>query len=489
MADNLGILLSQVCAEFGCSTAVQDATGTLNYASLAQSAAISTKALVDRGVTRHEPVLVAVGNEGHDIASFMGVWHAGGVVVPLARQAPDAVKEGLRSATGARFMVNANGVAQVGDQPPTARAVLANAAFIVFTSGSTGRPKGVVLSHHRFAGKLRAIDSVLHFSHGTRALLVLQLSFVFGIWVTLLTLLKGGTVVMHPRFGALNTLEALRGSRFSDAAFVPTMLRKLLAIMSPQSLDEIALGRILTGGEPLGRELNGQLKSALPATKLVDVYGLTETASSDFFLTEELRETAPGTLGQPCPGVRFRIVDAQGGAVPSNTVGELQIRTPFIMEGYLDDPELTRSAFDGDFFRTGDLAFLRNDGIVELAGRAKDLIVRGGAKISPLEVDNLLAQHPRIAAALTVGVPDPVLGERIHVLVVPREHANLSEVELRAWISDRVERFKVPDAIHFGSELPTGANGKVDRSALRNVIAAQAGTRGYGADQQREDQT
>jgi long-chain acyl-CoA synthetase len=136
----------------------------------------------------------------------------------------------------------------------------------------------------------------------------------------------------------------------------------------------------------------------------------------------------------------------------------------------LEQPELTDAAFCGEFLRTGDLARLRTDGTVELVGRSKELIVRGGTKVSPLELDELLASHPAVAAALTVGIPDPVMGERIHALIVPRRHQKIEESALRQWVSERIERFKRPDAYHFGSSLPTGRTGKVDRGALREQI-------------------
>ncbi len=140
------------------------------------------------------------------------------------------------------------------------------------------------------------------------------------------------------------------------------------------------------------------------------------------------------------------------------------------MNGYLDEPELTRLAFASDFFRTGDLARIREDGRAELAGRIKDLIIRGGAKVSPLELDHILVQHPAVAAALTTGVPDSVLGERIHALIVPRANARIEENDLREWIAGRIERFKWPDVYHFVRELPIGRTGKVDRSALRDQV-------------------
>ena len=237
-----------------------------------------------------------------------------------------------------------------------------------------------------------------------------------------------------------------------------------------------ALERILTGGEPFGRLLSTRLQGLMPDVRVVDIYGLTETCSSDFFLTAEERETFAETIGRPGPGVRFRIADDQGRELPTNVAGELQIRTPFIMNGYLDEPDQTRTAFTDGYFRTGDLARARADGRVELAGRIKDLIYRGGAKVSPLELDHILTQHPAIAAALTTGVPDPIMGERIHALVVPRANAAIGEKELREWIAGRIEKFKWPDVYHFGTELPAGRTGKVDRNALREQVVRTGST-------------
>jgi acyl-CoA synthetase (AMP-forming)/AMP-acid ligase II len=233
-------------------------------------------------------VLVPVANEARDLAAFIGVWLAGGVVVPVARHSPAIVVEATRAVCGARFFAKGSDeiVRHSGHDAPRHRSMLTGAAIVVFTSGSTGRPKGVVLSHRAFARKLEAIDGKLSFSTKTRALLVLQITFVFGVWVTLLGLLKGGRVLMQPRFDALPVLEMLAEQGITDAAFVPTMLRKFLSLdraVSEPLAACIKLDRILTGGEPLGRALSRQMRDFLPKTGLADIYGLTETCSSDFF--------------------------------------------------------------------------------------------------------------------------------------------------------------------------------------------------------------
>jgi acyl-CoA synthetase (AMP-forming)/AMP-acid ligase II len=477
MADNLGTLLADACRKFAAQPALEEKNGTLNYSQLSAWSSMVASVLRGHGLTRDEPVLVPVGNEARDLAAFIGVWLAGGVVVPVARHSPAIVIEATRAVCGARFFAMGSDemVRHNGHEAPRHRAMLAGAAIIIFTSGSTGRPKGVVLSHGAFARKLEAIDSKLSFSTKTRALLVLQITFVFGVWVTLLGLLKGGRVLMQPRFEALPVLEMLAEQGITDAAFVPTMLRKFLSLdraVSEPLAACIKLDRILTGGEPLGRALSRQMRDFLPKTGLADIYGLTETCSSDFFLMPDEQDRFAGAIGRCSPGVRFRIADDEGNELPVGEVGELQIKTPFIMNGYLDEPDLTRAAFADDFFRTGDLARIRDDGLMELTGRAKELIMRGGAKIAPLELDGLLAQHPAVAAALTVGVPDRVMGECIHVLVVPRGGEQIDEAELRTWVASRIDRFKQPDTYHFGPELPTGRTGKVDRATLRKKICS-----------------
>jgi acyl-CoA synthetase (AMP-forming)/AMP-acid ligase II len=473
---NLGRLLVEKLGGFADGPALADTGDALTYRELTQAATAVEQALRDAGLSPDEPVLVPVANEPRDAAALIGAWLAGGVAVPVARHAPANAIEAVRKATGARFSVTNSAeerVAQIAEKPPRPRPLLEGAALIVFTSGSTGQPKGVVLSHRAFAGKLAAIDSMLGFTPRTRSLLVLQITFVFGMWVLLLTLLKGGMARMQSRFEAAAVLSTLKAQGISDVALVPTMLRKILALEESVSRPLIAgaaLERILTGGEPFGRELNRQLKESMPNVHAVDIFGLTETCSSDFFLTAEEREPYAGTIGRPGPGIEFRICDTQNRELPVDAAGELQIRTPFVMNGYLDEPELTRAAFADGYFRTGDLARAREDGRVELAGRIKDIIIRGGANVSPLELDHLLAQHPDVAAALTAGVPDPMVGERIHALVVPRANASIGEKDLRQWVAGRIERFKWPDVYHFGRELPTGRTGKVDRNALRDQV-------------------
>jgi long-chain acyl-CoA synthetase len=428
------------------------------------------KGLCGSGIGPNEPIVVRVANRSADIAAFLGVWLAGGVAVPVNAAVPAAVLDGVNAATGVRLHLDGatGNVSTVASEPPPERPLLEGAALIVFTSGSTGTPKGVVIGHDRLAAKLGVLHGLLRPSSETRLLLPLQITFIFGIWLALLTIGAGGRVTMMPKFSPVGVCEAFAAG-VTTAGFVPTMLRALLA--DPRGIASApGLRQILTGGESLGEALAGRIADALPQAGVFDLYGLTETGSCDFYLPPQDQRAGAGSIGLPTPGVTYRIMAEGNGEVLDGAAGELQIRTPFGMLGYLDGFDLTAASFTDGWFRTGDLAKCRTDGFVELVGRSKEIISRGGNKIAPLEIDRLFAAHPDVAAALTTGIPDPLLGERLHVMIVPRPGARLDADALKIWAAGRIEKFKLPDMVHFASELPPGPTGKADRRALRQQI-------------------
>ena len=204
-----------------------------------------------------------------------------------------------------------------------------------------------------------------------------------------------------------------------------------------------------------------QVRGAFPKAGLGDIYGLTETGTSDFFVQPREYDRFAGMIGHAGKGVEWQL-DPQS--------GELQIRSPWGMLGYLDAPDLTENAFEQDWFRTGDLATLDVSGALRLVGRIKDLILRAGNKIAPLEVEAAFLRHAHIADTLATGVTDADRGEAIHLAVVPRKGETLVREELRTWATDYLDRYKIPDVIHIVEALPTGSTGKADRQALRGFI-------------------
>ncbi|MFG1224096.1 class I adenylate-forming enzyme family protein [Xanthobacter wiegelii] len=422
------------------------------------------------GIEPHEPVIVAVANRAADLAAFFAVWQAGGVAVPLHAGAAETTRAAILEQTGARFLVSDATVTRIAEAAPPARPLLDGAALIVFTSGSTGKPKGVVLGHDRFAGKLDALQGLLALTSGDRVVLPLQLIFIFGLWVALLSLKTGARLDLVGKFSPAGLKARLPGA--TVLATVPSMLRTLFGegdVPAPR------LRAILTGGEGLGTHLAGAIAAQLPAAGVFDLYGLTETGSCDFCLKPADAEAGRGSIGRPTPGVDYLISDdAAAGATGSgpDAPGELLIRTPFGMLGYLDNPDLTQAAFRDGYFRTGDVARRRPDGCVEIVGRIKEIVSRGGNKIAPAEIETVLCAHPAVAQALAAGVPDPRLGEALHAAVVLRAGSAATAEDLRAWCAARIERFKVPDAIHVVAALPTGPTGKAYRPGVRALAEA-----------------
>ena len=468
--------LDNSCSSHAADLALVGDAYELRYRDIAEHARFIEATLVAAGVVASEPVHVHVSNQPLDIAALLGVWRAGGVAVPVHRTTPAAVAEAFARRTGARWLVDLQpgrpsdqALVTIAAEPPQKRALLQGAAFIIFTSGSTGVPKGVVVAHDAFLGKIRQIDSLLRLTPDDRTLLVLNITFSFGLWVSLLTLLNGGILMMRSRFEAEPFLRTLTEQCITRVGMVPTMMRVLFSDAQHDAaiarVDEAArLRQIWIGGEALGASLAGTIRGRFAATELVDIYGLTETATCDFFAFAGDYAKHPGCIGRPSPNVQYRIADD----------GELQIRSPYLMKGYLDEPGLTAAAYQDGWFRTGDLGRVVDGEVVELMGRQKEVISRAGNKVTPSEIEQAICTHPDVAAAMAVGIPDPVLGERIHVLLVPRPGASLAIDALRRHLEPRLERYKRPDAYYFGDALPLGRTGKADRAQFKTLVTSAA---------------
>ncbi|RJG00690.1 class I adenylate-forming enzyme family protein [Noviherbaspirillum sedimenti] len=483
MPGKLGVALTEACDKFANQEAICGGLDPLTYSGLAKRARRIADLLKAGGLAANEPVHVAVSNASLDVAAFLGVWQAGGVVVPLHRTTPAAAAAKIQAKTQARYLVDmratasgaASELSEIDSAPPPFREQMRDAAFVIFTSGSTGSPKGVVVSHNAFHGKIEQIDRLLKFQAGDSTLLVLNITFSFGIWISLLTLLRGGKLVMLEKYEPALFLQTLIDRRIKRVGMVPTMMRVLfsqpqLAPLMDQLVHQDSLRQVLIGGESLGHSLASAIRQRFCGTQLIDIYGLTETSTCDFFSFPEDYARYPGCIGRPSPQVAFRIVDGDDTEVDGDDVGELQISSPYLMNGYLDEPELSAAAFSGPWFKTGDLARRVAGSVVEIMGRKKELISRGGNKVTPVEIEQLLCSHPAVAAAMAIGLPDAVLGERIHVLVVPRNGAAFEIKGMEQFLKDKLEKFKQPDVYYVREELPLGRTGKADRGQLKFMI-------------------
>ncbi|SPF07043.1 class I adenylate-forming enzyme family protein [Streptomyces sp. MA5143a] len=478
-------LVLDACRRFGTSPAIVCGDITMSFEQLLSRADEIATTLAATGTVPGTTVALAVGNRPGDIAAQLGVWLAGCSVVPLNVALPPKAVERVLRRSGARRIVSAEGALPSSwaghypsrvthpreglqvvelDAPRAPVEVKQDTALVAFSSGSTSEPKAIELAHAAFANKLMAIQSVLGFRPGQRALHVLQLNFTFGQWTSLLTLLTGGVLEVLPAFSARKVSARLSEGDIDRVAVVPTMLRMLLRVAgSGPAIDAAARGDVgpglwITGGEPLSAGLGRKVQQRYPGSSITDVYGLSETSTSDLILRAEHYAEGAGTIGTPSPGVSCRIDAAPGEA------GEICIKTPFLMSGYLSSDEATHPSEPDGWFRTGDVGRLRPDGRVEIVGREKTMISRGAVKVSPLEIESAYAENPSWTDCIAVGVPDDVLGERIHLLIALEGDSPAPE-ELRQWGKAHLEPGKIPDTFHIVNRLPLGETGKVDRRA------------------------
>lgn len=476
--------LKAACTTFVDAVALEGEGAHLTYGALWAEAAAAARRLTATGVTPGDVVLVKCSNHPTDFVGFLATWMVGAVAAPVHRTSPVDVLAAIQDKAQGRATLDLHQsageieVKQTIISSASREQVLRDGAFVIFTSGSTGQPKGVVLTHQAFHGKLLQNRDLLRPSSQTTTLLVLNDTFSFGIWIALMTILEGGKVVMQSKFTPAAFLDALVSHRVSLTGVVPTMVRATFGTLEAAALERarsrlIALGQlrsVVIGGEPLGSQLSGELRGFLGPARLYDVYGLTETSTSDFVLDPADYPGQKASIGKPFVGIQFRIVDDAGCECSPGAIGELQLQTPYVMSGYLGDEEMTQGAFVEGWFRTGDLATVDPQGFVTITGRLKELIVRGGNKITPLEVEQALARCSGVAGSMVVGLRDAILGQRIHALLVPKPEAVIDIPTLRTELASGLERFKFPDFFYVGTALPTGRTGKIDRRQLQQLL-------------------
>jgi acyl-CoA synthetase (AMP-forming)/AMP-acid ligase II len=338
---------------------------------------------------------------------------------------------------------------------------------LLYTSGTTGCPKGAMLTH------LGTIHSLLHYEQGMAlrdgdvSVLAVPASHVTGLVAIVLTMLRvGGGAVLLPAFKARGFLEIAAHERMTHALLVPAMYN--LCLLDPDfSVFDLSAWRIGGfGGAPMPQATIERIAATLPDLKLVNVYGSTETTSPVTMLPLGEAATRADTVGKPLACADILVMDEDGREVAPGTSGELWVGGPMVVPGYWRNAEADASAFCGGYWKSGDIGSVDAEGYVRVLDRKKDLINRGGYKIYCIEVESVLARHPDVVECAVIGRPDPVLGERVHAVVVPRT-AELREARLKSFCAEALSDYKVPDTIMFMESLPRNANGKVQKTALR----------------------
>jgi O-succinylbenzoic acid--CoA ligase len=334
---------------------------------------------------------------------------------------------------------------------------------VLFTSGTTGQPKGARLSVRALCASAAASAANLGASSEDRWLCNLPLFHVGGLAMAVRCAVDGAALVLHRRFEAEATAQALSDGFTTHASLVARTLELALEAGARAG----ALRAVLLGGGPLPAELAARARArGLP---VLQTYGLTEASSQ--VATERPAEADGSTAGPPLPGLSVRTVTRDGTPAETDEAGEIQVQGPTLMTGYLDAEEATARSFAGGWLRTGDVGRLDVRGRLEVLARRQDLILSGGENVYPAEVEAVLASHPAVAEAAVVGRRDAAWGEVPVAAVVLRPGAGLDG--LVEWARGRLAGFKVPAEVVAVSALPRTAAEKVDRVALREALAAK----------------
>ncbi|WP_354642978.1 non-ribosomal peptide synthetase [Kitasatospora camelliae] len=346
-------------------------------------------------------------------------------------------------------------------------------ALILHTSGTTDRPKLVPLTHANLCVAARNTGAAFDLGEGDLCLNVMPLFHAHGLTSTLLaTLVRGAGIVCTPGFsdtGFLTWLEAFRPTWYTA---VPAMHQALLAVAGEhrEAFAGAGLRFVRSASAPLPGPVLTALEEAFRAP-VIEAYGMTEAGSLVTSNPLPPGRRKPRSVGLPVGGP-VAILDKEGRELPAGESGEIAIRGANVMTGYEANPEANARAFSGGWLRTGDEGRLDEDGYLYVVGRSKEIINRGGSKVAPVEVDEVLGGHPAVELAVAFGVPHPTLGEDVAVAVVPRPGAAIVEREIRAWAAERLADFKVPSRVFTVDDVPRSPTGKVQRLRLAERLAA-----------------
>jgi len=340
---------------------------------------------------------------------------------------------------------------------------------ILYTSGTTGHPKGAMLTHYNLANNAMTVANMRSTDPKDVVFGVLPLFHIYGQTSVLnASVYLGLTIRLWPHFNAEELLSAVEEEESSILIAVPTILNRLVELANVRPPRRAGLRFCVSGGASLPVEVLRRFEDRFH-TALYEGYGLTE-CSPVCVENPFGRQTRPGSIGFAIPGFEARIVNDQDEDVSMGAVGELIVRGPGVMKGYLNQPEATAETLRGGWLHTGDLARMDKDGYIYIVDRKKDMIIRGGYNVYPREIEEVLYTHPDVVEAAVVGVPHLDLGEEVAAAVVLRQGACATPEELSHFVKERVAPYKYPRRIRLMKELPKSQTGKILRKILREEM-------------------
>jgi long-chain acyl-CoA synthetase len=462
--------------------AVCDGHQSLTNTQLLHRVRMAARQVQDLGIGPGDVVALQLANRVEFVILLFATWRLGATVTPVnpsmtdvevARQLRDSGTRLLVVEDGTAVMAHEVAVLSVGelyegttepDQAPLLDP--AALALLIYTSGTTGVPKGVMLDHANIDAMVEMGRRSLEVGPADRCLLILPLFHVNGIVVSvLLPLLVGASVVIAGRFDPRTFFDLVEWERPSFFSAVPTIYNMLAALPDDVRPDTSSLRFGVCGAAPASAELLTRFEARY-GFPLVEGYGLSEgTCGSTINPVAGPRRA--GTVGIPFPGQEVRIVGTDGTEVAPGTNGEVVVRGPNVMRGYLGRPDETARVIVDGWLHTGDVGHLDTEGYLTLVGRSKDMIIRGGENIYPKEIEDVLAGDPSVLEAAVIGVPDEKWGEVVVAYVQPRPESTVDPSALKALCARSLAGYKRPTAFFVVEAIAKNAVGKIDKASLR----------------------
>ena len=463
---------------FGDAEAVVDGPIRLTFSELVERIRCAAGAFTHLGVGKGERVAIWAPNSAEWIVAAFGLLTAGGVLVPVntrfkTEEAGDIIVRSDAKAVlvqkgflGQDYTAPA-GIPVIdlksdflsGGSPFERASSGTDISDIMFTSGTTGRPKGAMMNHQQTLRMYEEWATLADLREGDRYLQINPYFHTFGLKAGLIaSFLRGATMLPVAVFDVNTVVDLVERERITMLPGPPTLYHSLLTVRDKAKLSTLRAG--VTGAADIPVELVHRIHGELPFQTLMTGYGLTEAGNVTLSLPGDSFEDVATTAGVPCDGVEVRIADD----------GEVLVRGYGVMQGYLDDPDATAEAIDGDgWLHTGDLGNFTAAGRLRIVGRKKDMFIVGGFNAYPAEIEGFLLSHPAVAQAAVIGVPDERLGQvgKAFIVSSPNYQAPIDADELIGWCRDRMAGFKVPRSVQFLDALPLNATGKVVKNLLR----------------------